>query len=384
MNETRIPFNRPAIVGRELEYVANAFHRGHISGDGHYTQRCHELLEEITHTRKAFLTTSCTHALEMAALLLELGAEDEFIVPSFTFVSTANSFALRGATPVFADIRRDTLNIDESRLDGMITEKTRAIVVVHYAGVGCEMDEILRIAAKYELAVVEDTAHGLFGRYRGRSLGTFGQLAALSFHETKNVSCGEGGALLINDDRYRERAEIIREKGTNRSKFFRGEIDKYSWVDLGSSYLPSEVLAAILLAQLEERHKIQTLREKIWRSYASELAPWAADLGIRLPVVPTHCEQPFHMFYLLLPTPEDRDEMIKHLRSRGVLAVFHYLPLHRSIVGSRLARHESSCPVTEEISARLLRLPFYTTMSEAEQEYVMSAVKEFTPARAGS
>jgi dTDP-4-amino-4,6-dideoxygalactose transaminase len=337
------------------------------------------LLEQLLGVPKVLLTTSCTHALDMAALLLEIGPGDEVIVPSFTFVSTVNAFVLRGARPVFADIRPDTLNLDESRLEALITPRTRAIAVVHYAGVGCEMDTILEIANRYRVAVVEDNAHGLFGRYRGRYLGTFGCLATQSFHETKNLTCGEGGALLINDPQYIDRAEIVREKGTNRSRFFRGQVDKYTWVDIGSSYLPSDILAAFLYAQLEERERIQARRRHIWEFYARELRDWAEDHGVRLPVVPPHCEQPYHLFYLLLPSLEARTRLIAHLKARGILAVFHYLPLHLSPMGQRFGGKPGDCPVTEDVSDRLLRLPFYNDLTDEELAEVVEAIRAFDP-----
>src|SRR5262245_36828368 len=295
----KIPFNRPSLVGKEMEYVAQSVANGHISGDGIFTRRCHALLEETLSVRKALLTTSCTHALEMAAILLDIRPGDEVIAPSFTFVSSVNAFVLRGARPVFADIRPDTLNIDETKLESLITPKTRAIIVVHYAGVACEMDTIMEIANRHQLAVIADNAHGLFGKYKGRYLGTFGAFSTLSFHETKNFSCGEGGALLINAPDYIERAEIIREKGTDRSKFFRGQVDKYTWVDIGSSFLPSDALAAFLLAQLEEREKIQSRRRMIWQTYFDQLSAWASEHCVRLPIIPDSCQQSYHMFYLL-------------------------------------------------------------------------------------
>ena len=301
MSLAPIPFNKPTLIGSELKYIAEAISRGHASGDGFFTKSCHSLLEQILGVPKALLTTSCTHALEMSALLLDVQAEDQIIIPSFTFVSTANAFALRGAKPVFIDVRPDTLNLDERQLEQRITPKTKAIVVVHYAGVGCEMSEIMAIAQRHNIAVIEDNAHGLFGKYRGRFLGTFGCLATQSFHETKNLTCGEGGALLINETSLIERAEIIREKGTNRSRFFRGQVDKYTWVDLGSSYLPSDLLAAYLLAQLEAREVIQSRRQELWNNYQQHLQHWANDNSVAVPFIPEYCEQAFHMFYLLMP-----------------------------------------------------------------------------------
>jgi dTDP-4-amino-4,6-dideoxygalactose transaminase len=376
----RIPFNRASLAGNEHVYTAQAIADGHISGDGGFTKKCHALLEREVGCAKALLTTSCTHALEMTALLLDLQPGDEVIVPSFTFVSTLNAYVLRGAVPVFCDIRPDTLNIDEAQIERLITPRTKAIVVVHYAGVACEMDAIMTIAERHGLAVIEDNAHGLFGAYRGRQLGTIGALATLSFHETKNFTCGEGGALLINDRRYVERAEIIREKGTNRSRFFRGQVDKYTWVDVGSSYLPSDMLAAFLLAQLEGRDTIQRRRAQIWRRYREGLGPWAAATGVTLPTVPEHCAQAYHMFYILLPSLESRQALIGRLKDQGILSVFHYLPLHLSDMGRRYGGQPGDCPVTEDVSDRLLRLPFYNALSAEEQGRVIAAIQEFAPA----
>jgi dTDP-4-amino-4,6-dideoxygalactose transaminase len=377
MKEYSIPFNRPGFVGNEQLYMAQSVANGHISGDGPYTKKCRELLEHELGTPKALLTTSCTHALEMAALLLDIQPADEVIVPSFTFVSTVNAFVLRGARPVFADIRPDTLNLDEGAIERFVTPRTKAIVPVHYAGVGCEMDAILAVAGRQGIAIVEDNAHGLFGKYRNRYLGTFGCLATQSFHETKNFICGEGGALLINDPQFIDRAEIIREKGTNRSRFFRGQVDKYTWVDIGSSYLPSDLLAAYLYAQLEAREKIQGLRRRVWETYVEHLRDWARENNVRLPVVPAHCEQPYHLFYLLLPSLQQRQALIAHLKSRGILAVFHYLPLHLSDMGRAFGGKPGDCPVTEDASDRLLRLPFYNELTEADQARVTKAIREF-------
>jgi len=373
----RIDFNHPVLVGRELEYVAESFRNGHISGDGAFTKKCHVLLEKELGILKALLTTNCTHALEMMALLLEIQPGDEVIIPDFTFVSTVNAFVLRGATPIFVDIRPDTLNLDETKLEALITPRTKAIIPVHYAGVGCEMDTILQIAARHAVPVVEDNAHGLFGKYKGQFLGTFGMMASQSFHETKNFSCGEGGALLINDEKYIERAEIIREKGTNRSRFFRGQVDKYTWVDVGSSYLPSDVLAAFLLGQLEQRERIQTHRQRVWEMYQNGLNDWSRQNGVRLPVIPAHVEQAWHMFYLLLPDIETRQRFIQHLRERGVYVVFHYLPLHLSDMGLKFGGRPGDCPVTEDISDRLVRLPFYNDLTPGDQELVIEAIQDF-------
>ena len=377
MTDYLIPFNRPVAVADEFRLMADALNRGTISGDGHYTRRCSELLERTVGVKRALLTTSCTHALEMAALLLDVRPGDEIIVPSFTFVSTANAFVLRGATPVFADVRPDTLNLDERLLPELVTERTRAIVPVHYAGVACEMDDIVAVASASGVAVVEDNAHGLYGRYRGRQLGTFGALATQSFHETKNFTCGEGGALLINEEQYVERAEILREKGTNRSRFYRGLVDKYSWVDIGSSYLPSDLLAAFLWAQLDARDRIQAARRKLWETYDAALRDWARDNGVRTPVVPAHCEQAYHMYYLLLPSLAARQSLMTHLRARGILSVFHYLPLHLSDCGRSFGGHAGQCPVTEDVSDRLLRLPFFYALSESDLGQVIDAVRDF-------
>ncbi len=377
MNPYKIPFNKPQLVGAELRYMQDAIQGGHISGDGPYTKRCEGLLEKELAVARVLLTTSCTHALEMAALLLDISPGDEVIVPSFTFVSTVNAFVLRGARPAFVDIRPDTLNLDETLLEKLITSRTKAIVPVHYAGVACEMDAIMSISARHRIAVVEDNAHGLFARYHGRYTGTFGVLATQSFHETKNFTCGEGGALLINDPQLLERALVLRDKGTNRNRFFRGEVDKYTWVDLGSSYVASDLQAAFLYAQLEARQQIQSARERIWRTYWRGLDAWAEQNNVRLPVVPSHCEQSYHMFYLLLPSLGQRQALIAHLRERGILAVFHYVPLHLSGMGVKWSAGKHDCPVTVDVSERLLRLPFFTGLSENEQASVIEAILEF-------
>jgi len=373
-----IPFNRSSTLGKELQYIAETLSRGQIAGDQTFTRRCQALLERLVGVRRVLLTTSCTHALEMSALLLDLQPQEEVIVPTFTFVSTANAFVLRGATPVFVDVRPDTLNLDEAQLEASITSRTRAIVLVHYGGVGCEMDAIMAVAEKHGLPVIEDNAHGLFGRYRGRPLGTFGALATQSFHETKNFTCGEGGALLVNDMRYADRADILREKGTNRTVFFRGQVDKYSWVDVGSSYVMSDVLAAFLYGQLEQWEQVQTRRRQIWEYYSLHLREWAARNGVQLPVVPAHCEQAYHLFYVLLPSLDARQALIAHLRQRGILAVFHYQPLHLSTMGRRYGGRDGQCPVAERVSDRLLRLPFYNDLSAEDLARVVEAVRDFS------
>jgi len=370
----RVHFNRPSLTGSELAFIERAVEAMHLSGNGSFTKQCEEHLATLLGAPRVLLTTSCTHALEMAALLLDIGAGDEVIVPSFTFVSTASAFALRGARLVFADVREDTLNLDERQLEGLITERTKAIVPVHYAGVACEMDEIARIAAAHGVAVVEDNAHGLTGRYHGRSLGTFGALATQSFHETKNVTCGEGGALIVNDLRYAERAEIIREKGTDRSRFMRGEVQKYTWVDHGSSYVLSEILAAFLYAQLREIERIQARRREIWHQYLAGLDDWARRSGARLPVVPAGVEQSYHMFYVMMPSSAARAALMSELEAAGVSAVTHYVPLHLSEMGRRLAGGAAACPVTERASERLLRLPFHNRLTADDIERVIDAV----------
>lgn len=377
MSPLHIDFNRPTIIGNELEYIRQAIESSHIAGDGTFTKKVHTLLEQELGVPKALLTTSCTHALEMAAILLDIQPGDEVIIPDFTFVSTVNAFVLRGATPVFLDVRPDTLNLDESKLEDAITPRTKAIVPVHYAGVACEMEKILTIASQHGIAVVEDNAHGLFGKYKGKFLGTFGALASQSFHETKNFTSGEGGALLINDPALAERAEIIREKGTNRSRFFRGQVDKYTWVDIGSSYLPSEILAAFLYAQLEQREKIQMYRKQVWEIYHAGLKNWADENDVQLPHVPDECEQTYHMFYMLLPNLELRQKLIMHLRECDIYSVFHYLPLHLSDMGQKFGGKPGDCPVTESVSDQLIRLPFHNALTGNEQEIVIDAIREF-------
>lgn len=362
-----IPFNKPYMTGRELEYIARAHANGHLSGDGAFTRLCHAWLERRTGAAKALLTHSCTAALEMAALLLDLEPGDEVIMPSFTFVSTANAFALRGAVPVFVDIRPDTLNIDESRIEAAITPRTRAICVVHYAGVSCEMDSILAIADKHGLKVVEDAAQGIFSRYKGRPLGTIGELGCLSFHETKNIISGEGGALLLREPAMADRAEIIREKGTNRSIFLRGQVDKYTWVDVGSSLLPSELIAAFLAAQMEEADSINNMRMDLWNNYHAWARAHEAAGRIRRPIVPAECEHNAHMYYLLLPNIEARTRFIGFLKQRDIGAVFHYVPLHSSPAGQRYGRASDGMNVTDDASARLVRLPLWVGLGSGQQ-----------------
>jgi len=373
----KVDFNHPILMGNELEYIRQAIENAHISGDGFFTKKCHTFLENQLGIPKALLTTSCTHALEMSAILLDIQPGDEVIFPDFTFVSTVNAFVLRGARPVFLDIRPDTLNLDESRLEAALTPRTKAIVPVHYAGVGSEMDAIMEIAGNHNIPVVEDNAHGLFGRYKGKFLGTFGSMATQSFHETKNFTSGEGGALLINNPAFVERAEIIREKGTNRSRFFRGQVDKYTWMDIGSSYLPSEILAAFLFAQLEQREKIQSHRKQVWEMYYTGLKDWASAHDVQLPHVPEHCEQPHHMFYLLMPDLDLRQKLIAFLHERGIISVFHYLPLHLSEMGGKFGGRQGDCPVTERVSDQLVRLPFHNALTGSDVELVVENIQEF-------
>ena len=368
-----IPFNKPFMTGRELEYIAQAHANGHLSGDGPFTRRCHAHLAELTGAHAALLTHSCTGALEMAAILLDLQAGDEVIMPSFTFVSTANAFVLRGAVPVFVDIRQDTLNLDERLVEAAITSRTRAICVVHYAGVACEMDTIMAIAARHGLAVIEDAAQGIYSSFRGRPLGTIGEIGCLSFHETKNVISGEGGALLLRDPGFCERAEIIREKGTNRSRFFRGQVDKYTWVDAGSSYLPSELVAAFLAAQLEAGPAITERRMALWDTYHANFASLEAAGRVRRPIVPAHCQHNAHMYYLLLPDLDARQRFIEQMRAGGVSCVFHYIPLHSAPAGQRYARAHGALPVTDSVSNRLVRLPLWVGLEPFIDQVLDSA-----------
>jgi dTDP-4-amino-4,6-dideoxygalactose transaminase len=377
----RIPFNKPFIVGKELYYIAKAVAYCNISGDGHFTKECSRVLEERYQIDKVLMTPSCTAALEMAAILCGAGPGDEVIMPSFTFVSTANAFVRLGVRPVFVDIRPDTLNLDERLIDAAITPRTKAIVPVHYAGVACEMDTISRLAAKYNLTVVEDAAQGVDASYKGRALGSLGSLAAYSFHETKNLICGEGGALCIQDPALIERAEIIRDKGTNRKQFFRGLVDKYTWVDVGSSYVPSEINCAFLFAQLELVDMITQRRRDIYAAYQSGLAPLQDEGLLTLPHIPAECTSNCHMYYILLPDGPTRDGLLGHLAGQGISAVFHYIPLHNSPMGCKIGFKDGDLPVTESVSARLLRLPFFYEITESEQAEVIQCISRFLKER---
>lgn len=373
----KIPFNKPFVVGKELYYIAQAVQQGHLSGDGMFTSKCNAWIQNKFEAKKVLLTHSCTAALEMAAILCDIQPGDEFIVPSYTFVSTVNAFVLRGGVPVFVDIRPDNLNIDEKLIEAAITPKTKAIVPVHYAGVGCEMDVIMDIANRHGLLVVEDAAQGVCATYKGKHLGTIGHLGCYSFHETKNFISGEGGALVINDERFLERAEIIREKGTNRSQFFRGMVDKYTWVDIGSSYLPSEMIAAFLYSQLEESDKITNKRLKIWNLYHELLAPLESAGWLRRPKYPEYCCHNAHMYYILLSDLETRTQLIDFLRKEGISSVFHYVPLHSAPQGEKLVGKDINLPVTDDCSERLLRLPCYYELTNEEIEFVVRIIREF-------
>ena len=367
-----IPFNKPYMTGKELWNIAQAHVNGIMAGDGPFTKVCHQWLEKRTGSPKALLTHSCTAALEMAAILAEIGAGDEVIMPSYTFVSTANAFVVRGAIPVFVDIREDTLNIDETKIEAAITERTKAIVAVHYAGVGCEMDAIMEIARKHGLVVIEDAAQGIMATYKGRPLGSIGHLGALSFHETKNIISGEGGALLVNDPALIKRAEIIREKGTNRSQFFRGQVDKYTWVDVGSSFLPSELVAAFLSAQMDEAESITDRRLGIWNTYHREFEELERAGTVRRPIIPRECRHNAHMYYLLLADLETRSEFIARQKERGILTVFHYVPLHSSPAGVQFGRAHGDMRVTDTASERLVRLPLWVGLEPHLPEVIAS------------
>lgn len=372
-----IDFNRPAYVGRELEYIKDAVQRGMLCGDGEYTKRCSAWMEERFHAGHVMLTTSCTHALEMAAYLCEIEPGDEVIMPSYTFVSTADAFVLRQAKIVFVDIRPDTMNMDEKLIEQAITDRTKVIVPVHYAGVACEMDKIMEIAKKYNLKVIEDAAQGVDACYKGKALGTIGDFGCYSFHETKNYTMGEGGALLFQDDRYQERAEILREKGTDRSKFFRGQVDKYRWMDFGSSYLPSELNAAYLYAQLEARDRIFHKRMEIYNYYNENLAPLAAEGKVEQPYVPAECSHNAHMYYLKVRNMDVRTQLLEYLREKGIYSVFHYIPLHSSPAGMKFGRFSGEDVYTTRESERLLRLPMFYNLDMESVKYVTDTVLAF-------
>lgn len=374
-----IPFNKPYMTGRELWYISQAHSSGHLAGDGQYTKNCNAWLEQRIGCKKALLTHSCTAALEMAAILADIQPGDEVIMPSYTFVSTANAFVLRGAVPVFIDIRRDTLNIDENRIEAAITPRTKVIVPVHYAGVGCEMDTIMAIAQRYKLLVIEDAAQGIMSSYKGRPLGSIGHMAAMSFHETKNIISGEGGALLINDQRFVTRAEMIREKGTNRSQFFRGQVDKYTWVDIGSSFLPSEIVAAFLWAQMQEADDITKRRLDIWSNYHQQFAYLEEAHAVLRPNVPHSCIHNAHMYYLLLPNLLHRTNFIERLKDRGIHSVFHYIPLHSSPYGTTRGRTVGDMINTEDVSERLVRLPLWVGLQENQLEVIDAISTILTP-----
>lgn len=372
----RVPFNWPYMTGKELYYIAEAHFEGKLSGDGPFTKKCHKWLEKTTGCAKALLTHSCTAALEMAALLLDVKQGDEVIMPSYTFVSTANAFVLRGATPVFVDIRPDTLNLNETLIEAAITERTKAIVAVHYAGVACEMDSILALAKKHNLAVVEDAAQGIMCKYKGRHLGSIGDIGTLSFHETKNIIAGEGGALLVNRASLSERAEILREKGTDRSRFFRGEVDKYTWQDVGSSYLPGELIAAFLWAQLGEASEISSRRLDLWNTYHQALIPLEKAQFIRRPIVPDSCEHSAHMYYVIVENAVVRSRVLENMKSEGVDAIFHYVPLHNAPAGRRFGRVSGSMLNTEELSGRLIRLPLWVGLENTDIERVVNTLSQ--------
>jgi dTDP-4-amino-4,6-dideoxygalactose transaminase len=370
-----IPFNKPHLTGKELHYITDAHQRGQLAGDGFYTKRCSEWLEQATGAKKVLLTHSCTAALEIAAMLADIKPGDEVIMPSYTFVSTANAFVLRGGVPVFVDIRVETLNIDETKIEAAITPRTRAIVPVHYAGVACEMDTIMEIAKRYNLLVIEDAAQSVMASYKGRALGSIGHLGVYSFHETKNVISGEGGALLVNDPRLVARAEVIREKGTNRSQFFCGQVDKYTWVDIGSSYLPGEVIAAFLWAQLEVAEELTTKRVELWDAYYLSFSKAEAEGLLRRPILSADCEHNAHMFYILLKDRDTRRNFIDTIGNRGINCVFHYIPLHSSPAGLKFGRSSGTLSVTDSVADRLVRLPLWIGL-DSDQEKVISAVLE--------
>ena len=377
MKNFKIPFNRPFLVGKELYYIAQSVLSGHTAGDGLFTQKCQDLLENKFGIEKVLLTPSCTAALEMAAILCDIKPGDEVILPSFTFVSSANAFYARGAKPIFVDIRSDTLNMDETKIEEVITKRTKAIIPVHYAGVACEMDAIMEVAKRHNIYVVEDAAQAMNAKYQDKYLGTIGDLGTYSYHETKNVICGEGGALALNNKKFVKRAEIIREKGTNRSQFFRGQVDKYTWVDIGSSYLLSDLLAAFLYAQLENMKRIQERRMQLYQIYINALIPLVNEGKLRLPFLSSNCETNYHIFYIIVNDDKTRIALMNYLMSKGILAVFHYIPLHLSPMGRNLGYRQGQLPLTESISDRLLRLPLYYDLKREEQEEVINAIHDF-------
>jgi len=375
----KIPFNRADIGKHDIELLSESISAGHISGNGPFTKRAEEQITKTLGNDRTLLTTSCTHALEMSALLLRLKPGDEVIVPAFTFVSTASAFMLYGAKPVFVDVRQDTLNIDLDQAEAAITPRTRAICVVHYGGVACEMDRLAKLAKEHNLILIEDNAHGLFAKYRGKYLGTFGALATQSFHETKNITCGEGGALVINDASLAERAEILREKGTDRTKFLRGQVDKYTWVDVGSSWVISDLLAAILFGQLSRADEIYEQRMNIWNRYHNELQTWAVKHDVTLPTVPEGCEHTGHVYHLRFQHGVQRDKFIEYLKQLGIYAVFHYQPLHLSTVGRILGGRDGQFPVTESAGDCLVRLPLFNSLTSDEQTYIIDSINVFNP-----
>jgi dTDP-4-amino-4,6-dideoxygalactose transaminase len=372
--KTTIPFNQPHISGKELYYIAEAHFKGCLAGDGPYTSLCHKHLEALTGCNKALLTHSCTAALEMAALLLDIKPGDEIIMPSYTFVSTANAFVLRGGVPVFVDVREDTLNLDEKLIEQNITAKTKAIVPVHYAGVGCEMDTIVSIAKENNLKVIEDAAQGIMSTYKGKPLGSLGELGTISFHETKNVISGEGGALLVNDPELKVRAEIIREKGTDRSRFYRGEVDKYTWQEVGSSFLPGELIAAFLWAQLEKADSITEKRLSILQDYHNALKELECKGLIRRPIIPAECKHNAHMYYVLLNPNIQRDKVLKRFKDKGISAVFHYVPLHSSPAGKRYSKTLNTLSITDDLAYRLIRLPLWVDLTNNQQDFIISTL----------
>jgi len=379
MTDNEIRFNRPDITADDRSFLADAIAGGHSSGNGAFTQRTEKLLESTLGIRRALLTTSCTHALEMSALLSKLQPGDEVIVPSYTFVSTASAFAMFGAKPVFVDSRHDTLNIDAALVEQAITSKTRAVCVVHYGGVACEMENLTELTIRHGLTLIEDNAHGLFAKYKGKYLGSFGAMATQSFHETKNITCGEGGALLINDPSLTERAETLREKGTNRSKFLRGQVDKYTWVDVGSSWVLSDLLAAILWGQMQRATDINARRVEIWNRYHTNLSSWAAQHGVQLPLIPDGCEHVGHVYHLRFATGDQRTRFIDHMKQHRISCVFHYQPLHASPVGQHFGGRVGQCPIAEQAGECLVRLPLYNTLTSSDQQRVIDAVCKFVP-----